>query len=199
MTRQLSEAVRQLIAKARIVSFVTWQSAYPAEAIAIFQAADDEGRFLSDTDLDQIQAFSDAFSSEAIATARLLREGAAEIVAEARAEVLIAFPGLTEPGGDLYPPLRAEACWRDFWHFLRCITYGIAGQQVQYTSAEGLHHMQLLYRELNVPLDAMVLGLDTLKVASLARLEGDRPDKVAPYFDRLREALDRFRPCPDAA
>ncbi|MEY3554098.1 MAG: hypothetical protein RLZZ580_150, partial [Cyanobacteriota bacterium] len=29
-----------------------------------------------------------------------------------------------------------------------CITYGIAGQQIPYTSAEGLENMRLLYQEL---------------------------------------------------
>ena len=186
-------AIRQLIAKAQIVSFATWQSLYSPEAIAIFQLANDERRYLSDVDLEQLQAMDAAFTAESFAIVRLLRDRAPEIVSEARTSVLEGFPGLTEPGGGLYPEFRAQACWRDFWHFLRCITYGIAGGQRQYTSADGLHHMQLLYEALHVPLDAMVSGLEGLKVASLARLPEEQKVTCAPCFDVLQTALEQFR------
>ena len=126
-----------------------------------------------------------------------MRDRVQEIVDEARSGVLTAFPTLIEPGGGLYPPIRAEACWRDFWHFLRCITYGIAGQRLDYLSAEGLGHMQELYQELQVPIDAMIFGLVSIKIASLERLEAarqnaDQQDDLAPYFDRLIEELKLF-------
>jgi hypothetical protein len=123
----------------------------------------------------------------------MLRDQVVEIVDEARAGVLVRFPSILEPGGGLYPPERADACWRDFWQFLRCITYGIAGQQTQYTSESGLHHMRLLYEELHVPLDAMVLGLEGIKSASLKRVPLEQQSELAPYFDHLTQQLDRFR------
>ncbi|MEM9816615.1 MAG: phycobilisome protein, partial [Cyanobacteria bacterium P01_D01_bin.6] len=86
---------------------------------------------------------------------------------------------------------RADACWRDFWHFLRCITYGIAGRRTDYTSPDGLHHMQVLYQELQVPLDAMVVGLEGIKQASLKRL-GTTSVELAPYFDHLIIQLKQF-------
>jgi allophycocyanin-B len=79
------------------------------------------------------------------------------------------------PGGGLYPAERAEACWRDFWHFLRCVSYGIAGGRSDYLSDVGLAYMQQLYRELNVPLAAMVVGVTGLKSASLKRLAATDP------------------------
>ncbi len=33
--------------------------------------------------------------------------------------VLGRFPGITEPGGGLYPAARSDACWRDFCAFLQ--------------------------------------------------------------------------------
>lgn len=69
----------------------------------------------------------------------------ADIVSEAREQVLAEYPNISGTGGELYPPVRAEACWRDFWHFLGCITYGIAGNTAEFTSDEGLHNMNLLY------------------------------------------------------
>lgn len=188
---QLSEKVKELIQKARIVSFATWQDSCPAETTQRFQKADDESRYLTDEDLEYAAALSPD-TVEGIAGAKVVRDRVKEIIDEARAEVLNAFPGLTEPGGGLYPPMRAEACWRDFWHFLRCITYGMAGQRTDYTSDEGLHYMQLLYQELEVPLEAMVMGLEGLKMASLKRINSERPEKFAPYFDHLTEQLKKF-------
>jgi hypothetical protein len=186
---ELSEKVKDLIQKARIVSFATWQDKHPAAAIARFQAADDRGQYLSDEDFQQIEMLAPTSS---ISVAVVLRDRAPEIVDEARSAVLTKFPTITEPGGGLYPPERAEACWRDFWHFLRCITYGIVGQRTDYTSAQGLHYMQLLYQELQVPLDAMVVGLEGVKAASLKRVEPDRQTMLSPYFDRLIDELKKF-------
>ena len=199
MSGPLSDTLKQLIAKARIVSFADWRSEYSAEALSIFQAADDDRHYLTDGELLRLQATSPSLPQEGIVIATALRDSANEIVAEARANVLEAFPGITEPGGGLYPPQRAEACWRDFWQFLRCVTYGIAAQQPSFTSAEGLHHMQLLYQELQVPLDAMVMGIENLKLASLKRFSDRDPALLEPYFDHLRSALDRFRQSPEAA
>jgi Phycobilisome protein len=189
---QLSEKARELIQKARIVSFSTWQDSHSAASIAQFQAADDQGHYLTDQDLEQIQTLSPD-SSQLLPVVQLLRDRVSEIVDEARAQVIQTFPTITEPGGGLYPPERATACWRDFWHFLRCITYGIAGQRTDYTSPEGLHYMQLLYQELQVPLDAMVVGLEGIKAASLKRVEPNQSETLAPYFDRLIEQLKQFR------
>ncbi|YAG10668.1 phycobilisome protein [Nostoc sp. DSM 114167] len=189
---QLSETVKELIAKARIVSFAEWEQSHPQAAIAIFQAADDAFRYLSDEDLLQIKTLSPD-NSELIPVAQLLRDRAAEIVDESREQVLATYPEITQPGGGLYPPERAQACWRDFWHFLRCITYGIAGGHTEYTSPTGLHYMNLLYQELQVPLDAMILGLKSIKAASLKRCQGDRQQILAPYFDHLISQLATFQ------
>lgn len=188
---QLSEKVRELIKKSRIVSFETWHETYPAEVIHYFQSADDQSRYLTDEDLEHISTLSPTHGTS-VEAVKLLRDQVSDIIDEARAFVLEAFPNITEPGGGLYPAERAQACWRDFWHFLRCITYGIAGQRTGYTSTDGLHHMQLLYQELKVPLDAMVVGLEGIKYASLQRIDGET-SALEPYFDHLITQLKQFR------
>lgn len=195
----LTEQAKQLIPKARIVSFASWENTYPTSTIAKFQVADDQGRYPTDDDLQQLSLTLSTQSEpekttalQQITIARLLRDQAEEIVTEAREQVLAKYPGITDPGGNLYPAERATACWRDFWHFLRCVTYGIAGSQTQFTSNEGLHYMEQLYQELQVPLPAMVSGLEALKVASLKRLETGNSETVAPYFDHLIAQLRRF-------
>ncbi|QZZ21774.1 phycobilisome protein [Leptothermofonsia sichuanensis E412] len=188
-TPQLSEKARELIPKARIVSFVTWQDTHSAEAIQCFQTADDQGRYLTDEDLQLIQQQAPR-TAGLVPIAQELRDRANEIVEEARIQVLNQFPAITQPGGSLYPNERASACWRDFWHFLRCVTYGIAGHRTDYTSQEGVHYMGLLYEELQVPLDAMIVGLEGIKAASLRRLNSEQQVLIAPYFNHLIERLN---------
>ncbi|MEM0980264.1 MAG: phycobilisome protein [Cyanobacteria bacterium P01_H01_bin.58] len=187
----LSAKVQELIQKSRIVSFSTWETLYPAEAIRYFQMADDERRYLSDTDCHQLAVLVPGITAS-LTIAQFLRDQVNDIVDEARMGVLENFPNIMQPGGGLYPAERAQACWRDFWHFLRCITYGIAGQRTDYTSADGLHHMQLLYQELQVPLDAMVLGLEGIKQASLTRTDAPTAT-LEPYFEHLIVQLQQFR------
>lgn len=191
MSIQLSEKAKQLIPKSRIVSFANWKDLYSGEVLQIFQQADDEGRYLSDEDLAQIQALTPN-RQLGVERAKLLREQANSLVAKAREQVLNTYPQITQPGGGLYPAERAEACWRDFWHFLRCITYGIAGNQPEFTSAEGLENMRLLYEELRVPLDAMVCGLEHLKTYSLQQFSPEEKPELTPYFDHLIHHLKDF-------
>ncbi|WP_341733370.1 phycobilisome protein [Microcoleus sp. EPA2] len=188
---QLSDRAKELIPKARIVSFATWKNLYSEEVIAIFQAADNRGQYLTDEDLERIQNLvPDNYLM--VAQAKLLREQAPDLVAKARAKVLAEFPNIAEPGNDLYPPARAEACWRDFWHFLRSVTYGIAGKNPEFLSQEGLKNMELLYQELRVPVPAMLCGLEQLKTVSLQQFTSEDQDLLGLTFDHLITALKQF-------
>ena len=184
----LSDKVKQLIEKSRIVNF-DWQ--YPPAVIDIFQQADNERRFLTDEEIDKIKTIAPSLS-EGLTQGKVLRDKVNDIVSSAREVVLKTYPDLTEEGGGLYPPIRAEACWRDFWHFMRCISYGVSGQALNYTSDRGLGYMEQLYRELQVPLNAMILGLEQLKVFSLQKFEPSQQQDLEPYFDRLIESMSKF-------
>jgi hypothetical protein len=189
----LNAAVKELIIKARIMGFESWQSTYPERAIAIFQAADDRSQYLTDVELAELAQLIPV-TAAVLPVVQLLRDRAAEIVDEARATVLDQFPQILAPGGGLYPAERADACWRDFWQFLRCISYGIAAGPVHYTSDSGLEYMRQLYQALDVPLDAMVVGLEGVKTASLTRIASMPPVPLdlAPYFEHLIDRLKRF-------
>ena len=187
----LSEKVKELIEKSRITSFDDWQN-HPPEAVAIFRQADEAGRYLTDEDTDKIKSIMPELAAN-LEQGKLLRDNVEQIVSQAREVVIRANPLLIEPGGGLYPPARAEACWRDFWHFLRCITYGISGQTLNYTSDRGLGYMEQLYQELNVPLEAMVLGLEQLKFFSLEEFATAQRCQLEPYFDRLTNVMKEFK------
>ncbi len=185
----LSDKVKELIKKSRIVSFENWQ--YPSDVTNIFQQADDTGQYLTDEDIKQIKTLVPSLF-QGLEQGKILRDSVSKIVSNARGVVLDANPGILEPGGGLYPPMRAEACWRDFWHFLRCISYGISGQSINYISDRGLKYMEQLYQELDVPLEAMVLGLEQLKVFSLKEFQPEQQANLEPYFDQLIESMKSF-------
>ena len=191
MAIEMSDAVKDLIQKARIMDLSRWRPSHPPESIAVFQVADDERRYLTEEDLAEISRLAPKMVA-LVPTAIVLRDQAKEIVDEARSKTLAQYPGITEAGGRLFPAERAEACWRDFWHFLRSIHYGIAGGRREYTSQLGLHHMEALYKELLVPIDAMTSGLKYLKESSLARLDAETGAIVGPYFDHLILHMDHF-------
>ena len=170
---ELSEHVKDLIQKARIVDFSSWRPAHPPESIALFQKADDDRRYLTDEDFERITQLAPKMTGH-VTVARLLRDQATEIIDEARVQLLPQFPGILEPGGRLYPQMRADACWRDFWHFLRCVSYGIAGGRRDFTSQLGMHYMEALYGELQVPIAAMSQGLKEMKTCSLNRSRLDQ-------------------------
>jgi hypothetical protein len=52
--------------------------------------------------------------------------------------------------------------------------------------------MEMLYGELQVPIDAMVMGLKELKACSLMRLDQSEQATIGLYFDHLILYLDHF-------
>jgi hypothetical protein len=189
---EFSDTVKELIIKSRIVSFDRWASTHDPEIIQIFQTADNDRSYLTAAQLTHIAAKS-PHTSQLIPIVRQIDDRKTEIIDRSRERVLAHFPTITQPGGGLYPPERAQACWRDFWQFLRCITYGLAGGSPEYTSDAGLEYMRQLYRELAVPLEAMVVGLEGLKIYSIEAIDPSDTGVVVPYFDVLIAKLRSFQ------
>ena len=94
----LTDRVKDLIARARIVSFASWEPTHPAASIAIFQAAEDARVYLTDEDYTKIAALSPQ-TSQLIPISTLLRDRVVEIINEARAEVYERFPHIAEQIG----------------------------------------------------------------------------------------------------
>ena len=86
------------------------------------------------------------------------------LINEAKAILLRKLPEITAQGGLLYPNERAEACWRDCYHFARISIYGTAAGETEITDSEGLKAVHELYSILEVPVDALAICLKELQI-----------------------------------
>ena len=90
-----------------------------------------------------------------------------ELVNQSRWELLSDEPDLVKPGGKLHPQERADACWRDCFHFLRVSLYGIALKRTEITDREGMVALAELYSLLDVPVPALLRALAHLRQHSM--------------------------------
>ena len=155
--------LQHIIAKARILG-LAFDTTLPIHLRSIIQSADNEGRPLSETELQTICQFS-SIDSEPLFS---IQEQASTLVTAVKQKMLLEDPQLVKPGGALYPESRAEACWRDCWHFLRIAVYAAAADRTVFTHPPGVVGMAELYRELAVPIDSMARALSYLRETAVA-------------------------------
>ncbi len=159
----MNERLKQLTVKARILGLINDQS-LPPSIRAIIQQADAEARPLNDHDLGIICSFTTVNADHL----QRLQSKAPLIIASAKSRLLREDPGLILPGGALYPEARAEACWRDCWHFLRVTIYAVAASRPAFTHPLGVKGLSDLYRELAVPISSMALAIGFLKAEAVS-------------------------------
>ena len=135
----------------------------PEELRDLIHEADQNKRLLNDEEIQLCCAWS---GLEAAPLAELQRH-ASDLVDQARADLLRNQPQLVQPGGQLFPQERAEACWRDCFHFLRVSLYGTALRRADVTDSEGIQYLAELYALLDVPVPALLLALDCLRLHSV--------------------------------
>lgn len=116
----------------------------------------------------------------------------------ARAQILERFPGITAPGGALYPEMRAKACWRDLSEFCRVVGYGVAcGGEV--FSESGVECMKEVYKVLKVPIEPLIAGVAVVGLEIAQRVEGEDgwsvgqvKKELAEGFGGLLKVLEKF-------
>lgn len=109
--------------------------------------------------------FSGVESKAASTACSLLTE---EAVTAARKAVLFSFEGIDQPGGKLYPEYRSDACWRDLMAFTRVAGYMCAcGGDAKALSENGFDVLKQVYEELDVPVDAVIVGIGAIWEFSL--------------------------------
>lgn len=171
----MSAAARFLIAEqaAHPLFYPKVQDAALSESIL---AAQDEGRMLTDREIDELPNGKYAIA---------LRNYCAEMVDEARARTLQIHKGIAEEGGKLYPAHRAETCWRDLELFVGTAQYALLAG-IDGVNVKGAEIMVKLYEELDVPIDAMCTAIETLRDGATRRA---LHPTIVEAFDRVLQLL----------
>lgn len=153
--------IRELAAKAKVLG-LAHDPELSALAQQTLERADQQERLLTPDELHRLGNES-GVDPEPL---QQLQNQAETLVDQARTQLLAAQPQLVEPGGALYPEPRAEACWRDCFHFLRVCCYAAAAGKPQFTDPHGMAALGELYAALGVPVDGLLLALHNLQQLS---------------------------------
>ena len=163
------------LAKAAKVCGISNRNSLPEAARVLIAKADTSKRFLSAEELKTICNCCNT-SEDAI---ELLIAESNQVIDKARRQLLAQQPQLILPGGKLHPEPRAEACWRDCQQFLRVIIYGVACDCTEVTNAAGMTALRQLYKEMEVPVPAMMYVLAQIRTLTT---------QVLKTYGHLREA-----------
>ena len=158
MSTPSSDTIRQLAAKAQVLG-LPQQPNLSQSSRQLLQHADQERRLLSSSEIQSLCQHSGVMA----APLQQLQGQAQPLVDQARHDLLEAQPHLVKPGGALYPEHRAEACWRDCFHFLRVCCYAVAVAEPKFTNPQGMAALGELYAALGVPVDGLLLALARLQ------------------------------------
>jgi hypothetical protein len=154
-----SPKVRELIKVANIFALPK-QNKLPEKSTKILESANKSKRLLSRKELNILCKNSHCKAEKL----EEIQHRLPSLINEAKAILLRKQPEITEKGGSLYPKERAEACWRDCFHFARISIYGTAVGETDITDKEGLKAVHELYSILEVPVDALAICLKELQL-----------------------------------
>ena len=190
LTREAQQKiVISQLAKAAKVCGISNRNNLPEAARVLIANADTSKRLPSAEELKTICNCCNT-SEDAI---ELLIAESNQVIDKARRQLLAQQPQLTLAGGELYPEPRAEACWRDCQQFLRVIIYGVACDCTEITDMAGMSALRQLYKEMEVPIPAMMYVLARMRTLTTQLLEtskhGHEATCLNKAFDNLCNAL----------
>ncbi len=163
MNSAFTQQIRELAQQSKVCG-LSQDLSLPENLRDLIDNADQNKRLLNDNEISLCCNWSGLATAPLIA----LQSQVSELVDQARADLLKEQPELVQPGGKLFPADRAEACWRDCFHFLRVSIYGAALRRTAITDPNGMHSLAELYALLEVPVPALLLALDRLRQHSVA-------------------------------
>ena len=179
MSAPSSDTIRQLAAKAQVLG-LPQQPNLSQSSRQLLQHADQERRLLSSSEIQSLCQQSGVMA----APLEQLQGQAQPLVDQARHDLLEAQPHLVKPGGALYPEHRAEACWRDCFHFLRVCCYAVAVAEPKFTNPQGMKALGELYAALGVPVDGLLLALARLQeLATKSYRDSSAPSSDVELLD----------------
>jgi hypothetical protein len=158
-----TQQIRELALQSKVCG-LSQDLSLPENLRDLIDNADQNKRLLNDNEISLCCNWSGLATAPLIA----LQSQVSELVDQARADLLKEQPELVQPGGKLFPADRAEACWRDCFHFLRVSIYGAALRRTEITDPNGMHSLAELYALLDVPVPALLLALERLRQHSVA-------------------------------
>lgn len=150
---------QQMTANAHILG-LGYDQSLPRSIRAILQRADASKRLLTNTEIEVICSLTNVNPIHL----RKLQLRAPFIVDAAKDCLLQKEPSLFETGGALHPKSRADACWRDCWHFLRMVFYAVATNRPSFTHPLGVEGLSELYTFLGVPTSSIVSAVSLMKL-----------------------------------
>ena len=194
LTREAQQKiVISQLSKAAKVCGISNRNNLPEEARVLIAKADTSKRFLSAEELKTICNCCNT-SEDAI---ELLIAESNQVIDKARRQLLAQQPQLILPGGKLHPEPRAEACWRDCQQFLRVIIYGVACDCTEVTNAAGMTALRQLYKEMEVPVPAMMYVLAQIRTLTTQVLKTSGHLREATCLDKAFDNLIKaLQPTP---
>ena len=189
-----AERIKELAQQSKVCG-LSKDPSLPEKLRDLIDEADQHKRLLNDEEIQLCCGWSGVDAAPLTA----LQRQVSDLVDQARADLLKEQPQLVQPGGKLFPQDRAEACWRDCFHFLRVSIYGTALRRADITDSDGMRSLAELYALLDVPVAALLLALDRLRlhaVASYRRLGAGAEaealgDAVAHLCNTIRKEMKR--------
>ncbi|PSB04326.1 phycocyanin subunit beta [Merismopedia glauca] len=160
--------------------------------------ADARGDYLSNSQIDALQALVKDGSKRIDAVNRITGSASA-IVANAARALFAEQSQLIAPGGNAYTNRRMAACLRDMEIILRYVTYAIFAGDASVLEDRCLNGLRETYLALGVPGGSVAVGVQKMKDAAIA-IANDRNgitqgdcsalmSEIAGYFDRAASAV----------
>ena len=150
--------------------------------------ADDQLRYPSTGELRNISNFFKT-GEQRVRIAATLSENEKKIVEEASKKLWQKRPDFIAPGGNAFGQRERSLCLRDYGWYLRLVTYGVLAGDQEPIESIGIIGAREMYNSLGVPVLGMIEAIRCLKEASLALLDADDAQEVAPYFDFLAQGM----------
>ncbi|MGF1604098.1 MAG: phycocyanin subunit beta [Thermosynechococcaceae cyanobacterium] len=164
----------------------------------VVSQADTRGDFLSDSQIDALQAVV-ADGNKRLDVVNTLTSNSSTIVSNAARALFDSQPSLIAPGGNAYTNRRMAACLRDLEIILRYITYAAFAGDASILEDRCLNGLKQTYQALGVPSASMSASVKNMKDEAVALIsdptaftQGDCSSLIAEvgsYFDLAARAV----------
>lgn len=158
----------------------------------VVSQADARGDFLSDSQIDALQAVV-ADGNKRLDVVNTLTSNSSAIVSNAARALFDKQPALIAPGGNAYTSRRMAACLRDTEIVLRYVTYAVFAGDASVLEDRCLNGLKETYQALGVPSASMSAVVKNMKDEAIALIsnpdaftKGDCSNlisEVGSYFD----------------